>query len=174
MTAAREASPTFGPLVVGVATGQSDVVVEQARALATRLGTQLICAWVDAGRYVIDELRDGNVRSMPIDPDMGDERHSGVPANLLAQLSRLLGPEHDSWSTRELAGDPARALGRLAEVVDASMIVVGTRRAGMTGSVQEMFNGSVAVHLAHRQHRPVVVIPLDPIPFERPLPWEDT
>jgi len=120
---APESSPTFGPLVVGVASGQSNVVVEQALALATRLGTQLICAWVDAGRYVLDELPNGNVRSMPIDPDMGDERHFGLPAKLLAQLSRLLGPEGDSWSTRELAGDPARALGRLADVVNASMIV---------------------------------------------------
>jgi hypothetical protein len=30
----------------------------------------------------------------------------------------------------------------------------------------------VAVHLAHRQHRPVVVIPLSPVPAEEHLPWE--
>jgi hypothetical protein len=40
--------------------------------------------------------------------------------------------------------------------------------------MQEFFGGSVAVHLAHRQHRPVVVIPLAPVAFRDELPWEST
>jgi nucleotide-binding universal stress UspA family protein len=161
-----------GPIVVGVFPGQSDAVVEQGRALASRLGAELVCAWVDTGRYVVEEHPDGRIRSMAIDPDVGDAADPGIPPKLSQQLSRILGASDVTWSTRELAGDPARALGHLAEVVGASMIVVGTRRAGMKGSLQGFFNGSTAVHLAHRQHRPLVVVPLDPIPFDHPLPWE--
>lgn len=161
-----------GPVVVGVFPGQSDAVVEQAKALAVRLDAELVCAWVDTGRYVVEEHSDGSIRSMTIDPDVGDAADPGIPTTLMAQLSQLLGASHVEWSTRELAGDPAHALGHLADVIGASMIVVGTHRSGLKGSLQEFFNGSTAVHLAHRQHRPVVVVPLDPVPFDHPLPWE--
>jgi hypothetical protein len=38
--------------------------------------------------------------------------------------------------------------------------------------MREFFAGSVAVHLAHRQTRPVVVIPTSPVPQGAALPWE--
>ena len=63
--------------------------------------------------------------------------------------------------------------GKTWEELDARYIVVGTREAGLRGSVREFFNGSVAVHLAHRQHRPVIVVPLAPIEGGEKLPWED-
>ena len=68
------------------------------------------------------------------------------------------------YSLEQRVGDPAWALARLADEVDARYIVVGTREAGIRGSIREFFNGSVAVHLAHRQHRPVIVVPLAPVP----------
>ena len=51
-------------------------------------------------------------------------------------------------------GDPARALEKLAEEVQADMIVVG-RSSGRTHAVI----GSVAVALVKKAHRPVVVVP---------------
>jgi nucleotide-binding universal stress UspA family protein len=77
------------------------------------------------------------------------------------------------YTLRQLAGDPAWALARLADEMDARYIVVGTREAGLRGSLREFFNGSVAVHLAHRQHRPVIVVPLAPVSGSQALPWED-
>jgi nucleotide-binding universal stress UspA family protein len=71
---------------------------------------------------------------------------------------------------RELAGDIAHALGRLAEVLGSELIVVGSRRGGLRSSMHEFFGGSVAAHLAHRQPRPLVVVPLTPSPDA--LPWE--
>ena len=53
------------------------------------------------------------------------------------------------------------------------MIVVGSRRRGMRSGLKEFFGGSVAAQLAHRQHRPVVVVPVDPVAPGAPLPWED-
>ena len=54
---------------------------------------------------------------------------------------------------------------------DAELIVVGSR-SGVRASMREYFGGSVAVHLAHRQHRPVVIVPLA-ARAESPLPWEE-
>jgi nucleotide-binding universal stress UspA family protein len=164
--------PVAEQIVVGVFPGQPDAVVAQAAALAHRVGAELVCAWADGSRYTVEERPDGSVRSMPIDPDIGDTADRGFPPALTAQLARILEPARVGWTTRELAGDPAGALGRLADLLGASMIVVGTREAGMKGSLQEFFAGSTAVHLAHRQHRPVVVIPLNPIPLAGALPWE--
>ena len=64
------------------------------------------------------------------------------------------------WSFVSWPGTLAHALGRLAEVLDAEMIIVGSRRGGLRSSLHEFLGGSVAAHLAHRQLRPVVVVPL--------------
>ena len=91
---------------------------------------------------------------------------------LTAHLTRILGGHDIDWSTHQLSGDPARALGQLAETLRAAMIVVGTRDGTGRGSLQEFFAGSIAMHLAHRQNRPVVVVPLSPTSFDDDAPWE--
>ncbi|MGR0221282.1 universal stress protein [Agromyces sp. ZXT2-6] len=183
--------PAQRTLVVGVMAAQPDAVATQAAALAAQLGTRLVCATVDAGRYVVEERPDGGIRSAPFDPDLADadaafadaDADAGtangadaavdrVDPELEARLHALLDPTGVAWETRALAGDPARALARLAETLDAMMIVVGTREGGLRGTLHELFNGSVAAHLAHRQHRPVVVIPLSPVGLGAALPWE--
>ena len=177
----HSAQPT---LVVGVVAGQPDSVAAQAAALAARLGARLVCATVDPGRYLVEERPDGGIRSAPLDPDLVEPEprrdEAGADSDpvdrmdpkLEARLHALLDPTGVRWETRALAGDPARALARLAETLDAMMIVVGTRRAGLGGTLREAFGGSVAVHLAHRQHRPVVVVPLSPVGLDAALPWE--
>ena len=51
------------------------------------------------------------------------------------------------------------------------LIIVGSRRGGLWTGMHEFFGGSVAVHLAQRQHRPLVVIPLGATPHGS-MPWE--
>jgi nucleotide-binding universal stress UspA family protein len=170
-------------LVVGVMARQPDAVATQAAALAAQLGARLVCATVDASRYAVEERPDGSIRSAPFDPDLADadagpDDGAGGPSvdrvdpELDARLHALLDPTGVPWETRALAGDPARALAHLAETLDAVMIVVGTHERGLRGGMHELFNGSVAAHLAHRQHRPVVVIPLSPVGLDAALPWE--
>ncbi|TFC71298.1 universal stress protein [Cryobacterium sp. TMS1-20-1] len=159
-------------VIVGVIPGQPDAVVLEAAAFAARFQAELVCATVDAGRYFVDEFADGGVISLPVDPDLDDTDDDGFSVALRAHLATLLDGSNLVWSTRAVAGDPARALAHLADTLDAAMIVVGTRESGVRASVQEFFGGSVAVHLAHRQHRPVVVVPLAPVAFRDELPWE--
>lgn len=159
-------------VIVGVIPGQPDAVVLAAAVFASHFRAELVCARVDTSRHMISERADGSVTSVPYDPDLPELVDEEFDPLLLAHLAALLDGRGVPWSTRALAGDPARALGHLAETLGATMIVVGTRESGIRGSLHEFFNGSVAVHLAHRQHRPVVVIPLAPIPFKAPLPWE--
>ncbi|GAA2036617.1 hypothetical protein GCM10009819_21550 [Agromyces tropicus] len=159
-------------LVVGVVPAQPDAVVTHAASLAAQLGARLVCATVDPGRYVVEEHPDGSVRSMTLDPDIAEGREEGFDPELETRLRALLEPTGVAWEVRALAGDAARALAHLADTLDSMMIVVGTREGGIRGSLHELFNGSVAVHLAHRQHRPVLVIPLAPVGLDAPLPWE--
>ncbi|MFV0285321.1 MAG: universal stress protein, partial [Demequina sp.] len=77
------------------------------------------------------------------------------------------------WSTRALAGLPSQQLADVADEVDAVLIVVGTREPGLRGTLHEFFSGSVAAQLSHRQHRPVLVVPLAPVGPDGELPWED-
>lgn len=44
--------------------------------------------------------------------------------------------------------------------VDDSKYTVEVRPDGTVASLHEFFNGSVAIQLAHRQHRPLVVVPM--------------
>lgn len=61
----------------------------------------------------------------------------------------------------------------LADELEGDAIVVGTRKPGLRTTAHDFFNGSVAVHLAHRQHRPVIVVPLNPVASGESLPWEE-
>jgi nucleotide-binding universal stress UspA family protein len=159
-------------VIVGVTSGQPDSVVLEAAVFAAHFNAELVCATVDASRYLVSERADGSVTSLPFDPDLPDLKDEGFDPTLKAHLAQILDGRDLDWSTRALAGDPARALGHLAETLDAAMIVVGTRESTMRHGLQSFFTGSVAVRLAHRQHRPVVIIPLAPVPFEDALPWE--
>lgn len=149
-------------VVVGVVHGQPSVVAAEAAVFAQRFGAHLVCATVDTARYPVDTREDGSVLAAAIDPDVVDDVVEVFDPGLLASLAAVLDPLPVTWSVRALAGGAARELARLADELDAAMIVVGTREAGLKGSLRELVNGSVAAQLAHRQHRPVVVVPLNP------------
>jgi nucleotide-binding universal stress UspA family protein len=161
------------PVVVGVTSGQPDAVVLAASEFAAQFGAELICAAVDPSRYVLTELPDGSVTSASYDPDSLETPSAEFDPGLAAQIERVLHGRSVIWSTRALAGDPAQALGRLAATVRAVMIIVGSREPTIRHGLRSFFTGSIAVRLSHGQHRPVVIIPLDPVPFGEALPWEE-
>jgi nucleotide-binding universal stress UspA family protein len=158
-------------IVVGVFPGQPEAVIRHAAVFAERFGAELVCAWADTSRFVTKDGPDGTVESMPLDPDLADTEDPGFPEDYAAEIGGLLDPFDITWSIRYLAGQPARALEHLSAAIQPVMIVVGSRRANMRATVQEFFTGSVASHLAHRQHHPVVVIPLTPVTSDEELPW---
>lgn len=158
-------------IVVGVTTHQPDRVVREAARFARAFDAHLVCAHVDPVAYVVEEYPDGSIDSRPIDPDGMEWDGPVFAAELAGRIEAVAHEEAVTVEFRELAGDSAHALGRLAEVLGSEMIVVGSRRGGLRSSMHDFFGGSVAVHLAHRQPRPLVVIPLSPA-AEGPLPWE--
>ncbi|MBT2596411.1 universal stress protein [Arthrobacter sp. ISL-72] len=150
-----------GPVLMGVVPGQPLAVAHRAAELAYSLKVNLICAYVDVTSYLVKEP-DGRVEALPIDPDGIDDDIEGISESIRERLQDALDSTGIDWSFVMLAGDPARAMGRLAESVDASVIVVGIRERGLGARFEELLVGSVAVHLTHRQHRPVLVVPLAP------------
>ena len=159
-------------ILVGVVTGGSaPAVAEAAAAFATQFGADLVCANVDDSSVAVGEQSDGTVTSTPDDPDLPFEKTQVFDPALQADIAAVLDPLSVNWSVRALAGGPGQELARLAEELDAAMIVVGTRESGVRDKVEEFIDGSVALHLAHRQHRPVVVIPLHPVIDDADLPW---
>ena len=147
-------------IVVGVTPHQPVAVLREAVRLARQFKAVLVCANVEAGSYVVAEHPDGSVESRPIDPDQPDWNTAVFNGGLAHRIREVADKEGVRVEFRELAGDVAHALGRLAEVLDAEMIIVGSRRGGLRSTMHDFFGGSVAAHLAHRQPRPVVVVPL--------------
>lgn len=162
-----------GVVMVAVLAGQPVTVLEHAARLAGDLGVPLVCANVDPNRYLVSSYMDGTVVALPYDPDLPEVEDEPFDPELEEHIRGVLEPLGVTFTLEQLAGDPSWALARLADEVNARYIVVGTREAGVRGSIREFFNGSVAVHLAHRQHRPVVVVPLAPVRGQDALPWED-
>ena len=160
-------------ILVGVTYGQPDVVLRQAARFARTFNAALVCAHVDPGRYVVEELPDGTVASLPLDPDLPELKDTDFDQGLVAQVRAAVADESLELSFRELAGDVAYALTRLADILDVEMIIVGSRRGGVRAGLRQFLTGSVAAHLAHRQSRPVVVIPVAPVAEGKPLPWEE-
>lgn len=154
-----------GPVVVGVIPAQPPAVVERAVSLAAALGTSVVCAYVDPTSYTTSARREGAERVVAIDPDAGESLAREQGARIEKVLKSRLESSAVPWSFQTLAGEPSRELSRLAERTDASFIVVGTREPGLAARLEEFIAGSVAVHLAHHQHRPVVIVPLHPKPF---------
>ncbi|WP_051215134.1 universal stress protein [Granulicoccus phenolivorans] len=142
---------------------QSPDVVAGAATFAEHFDAELVCVSVDASRYPIERHPDGTVTAASIDSDLADDGVLHFDEVIRTRIAEVLAQRPVRWSTRALAGNPAKELSRIATELAATMIVVGTRNAGLRGSLREVINGSVAVQLAHRQHRPVVVIPQHPV-----------
>jgi len=160
------------PLVVGVTPGQDPLVVRTAAALATAVGAPVFFAYVDTSRFVVEERPDGTVRHSPVDPDGVDDAWEETEGALRDTIAALLRDTGVDWHLRYLAGRPDRALTHLARAVDASAIVVGTRATGGGRHLRDLLEGSVAAHLAHHQHRPVVTVPLAVVDWkEIRAPW---
>jgi len=147
-------------IVVGVTPKQPVGVLRHAARFARQFEAVLVCANVEAGSYVVAEHPDGSVESRPIDPDQPDWNTAVFDGGLAHRIRSIADQEGVRVEFRELAGDIAHALGHLAAVLDAEMIIVGSRRGGLRSSMHDFLGGSVAAHLAHRQPRPVVVVPV--------------
>ncbi|WP_375424345.1 universal stress protein [uncultured Friedmanniella sp.] len=160
-------------VVLGITPRQPPEVLAAALGLASRSGGVVVCAYVDAGSYVVEEHADGSVDARPIDPDQFDWTSDTFDPDLARRVRAAGAAQGVEVQLRALAGDVGKALARLAETVDAEAIVVGSRRGGVRASMHDFFGGSVAVHLIHRQPRPVLVVPVEPSPPGMSLPWEE-
>ncbi len=146
-------------VLVGAIPGQPSRVLKEAARYAGLLGAPLVVVHVDVTRFVTYEDPDGYVHSAPLDLNIATGE--GDLAAVTDAATAALAGTGVEWSVRQLVGDPALAMKHLADSTDARLIVVGTRRRGIGESIREFFTGSVAARLAHRQHRPVLVVPLD-------------
>ncbi|MGB4778090.1 universal stress protein [Microbacterium sp.] len=158
-------------VIVGAIPDQPSRVLKEAARYARLFGAPLIVAHVDVTRFVTYEDPDGYVHSAPVDLDIavGEAQLKAVTD----AAASVLGSLDLEWSVRQLVGDPALALKQLADQSQARLIVVGTRRRGFGESIREFFTGSVAARLAHRQSRPILVVPLEePAADDEPL-WPD-
>ncbi|SEA82156.1 universal stress protein [Leifsonia sp. 21MFCrub1.1] len=151
-----------GAVIVGVHRGQDRAVLDEAARLAVEFGRPLLCAYISEDSY-LTEWDPSDVAQESLHPT---EVGAGEGEAVLA-LSAAIGSALDekperpsSWALRLLAGDPAKALGRLAAEVDARIIVVGTHRRGFSHTLENWLAGSVGAHLMHDQTVPVVVVPV--------------
>jgi nucleotide-binding universal stress UspA family protein len=169
-SAPRRADPPHGAVIAGVSPGVSPRVVVEAARYAKLSGVALAVVHVDVTRFVVFEDPDGYVHSAPIDIEADAAR--AQLAEVEEAAARALAGTDVQWSVHQLVGDPAMALSHLAARIDAPLLVVGTRKRGLGESIREFFTGSVAARLTHRQHRPVLVVPLgEPVPDDQEIDW---
>lgn len=170
-------NPMRGAVVVGVIEGQSPAVLAAALRTAQDLHSPLLLVHVAPDPYLLGDY-DVGTGSIPVSSGMllaevaAMRKDPVFPVELAASVEVVLRDATIPWSTRVATGEAALALGEVADDVDARMIVVGTRENGVLASIAEFLSGSVAVHLAHRQHRPVLVVPLPERNPDRTAPWD--
>lgn len=162
------------PLVIGIEPRFPDLLVHTAVSFGRATGApRLYFAHADPGRYVVEEHPDGSVTHGPLSPDSLDGDWEELASDFERRLGELLDAAGLDWTFRYLAGRPDRALTHLARAVDAAAIVVGTRAPGPGARVREVIGGSVAMHLAHHQHRPVLTVPLSVVDWRAtPSVWD--
>jgi nucleotide-binding universal stress UspA family protein len=152
------------PLLVGIMPGQHPEVLQTAAALAARLGTPLVCAYVDEASYLVDWDPARSAHRLSLHPETDDDKVRALTTGLEAEIQGVVdklapGAGTLKWTLQTLSGDPARAIGQLAAQTNAPMIIVGTSERGFTHRLSEALNGSVGAWLAHHQSRPVLVVP---------------
>lgn len=159
-------------VIVGMQPGQASHVLDEAARFAKLLSAPLVVVHVDVTRFVTYEDPDGYVHSAPI--DLNIEAGAAEFDEVQAEAATALQGSGLNWTARQLVGDPALAIKQLANKLDAQLIVVGTRKRGLGESIREFFTGSVAARLAHRQHRSVLVVPLEEsVPDDQPEIWAE-
>lgn len=162
MTDAQSGGVPTHAVIVGVIPDQPARVLKEAGRYAKLFGAPLIVAHVDVTRFITYEDPDGYVNSAPIDLDIATgEAQLRLVTETAASVLGESGSAGLTWTVVQRVGDPALAIKHLAEESQARLIVVGTRRRGFGESVREFFTGSVAARLAHRQSRPILVVPLE-------------
>ncbi len=154
-------SNTAGAVVVGVQPGQGPDVVGVAAAVAERFSARVVCVVVDPALLSTGVRADGSEIIEPIDPDTADSDPQQLPDEDMRVIRDLAAARSVDVEIVSRVGDPSHALAAVAEERDAVMIVVGSQ----TGRrrMAELLTGSVAAHLTHQQHRPVLVVPHDPV-----------
>lgn len=148
------------PLVVGVLLGQSPEVLRTAASLAKDLAAPLICAHVDEASYLVEWDPARAAHRLSLHPDTGNAELRAVTGELRNSIGSACDTLGVHWTLRTLAGDPARALGRLAAEAGAAMIIVGTPEPGLGNRISAALNGSVAAWLSHHQDRPILIVPV--------------
>ncbi|MDR7184385.1 MULTISPECIES: universal stress protein [Microbacterium] len=157
-----------GAVIAGVIPDQSPRVLKEAARYAKLFQAPLVVVHVDVTRFVTYEDPDGYVHSAPIDINIA--AGEGELAKVQDAAASVLGDSGPDWTVRQLVGDPAMALKHFADEIDARLLVVGTRKRGFGESVREFFTGSVGARLAHRQHRPILIVPLgEPVPDDEEI-----
>lgn len=160
------------PIVVGVLPGQSELVALTAASLARATNAPAIYfGYVDTARFTAEEFADGTVRHEPIDPDIEGGDWMVTRDTLTRQLTEVMAGQEVPWHLRYLAGRVDRALTHLARAVDAAAFVIGTHRTRHR-RVPEFLQRSIGLQLSHRQHRPVLVVPLQVVDWKGQAPWE--
>ncbi|WP_084515829.1 universal stress protein [Microbacterium luticocti] len=159
-----------GAVIVGVVPGEPPRVVKEAARHAKAFGAPLVVVNVDVTRFVAYEDPDGTVQTAPVDLALVGRENER--RQVVAEVTEALTGSELTWALRELVGDPALAMKQLAEKLRARLLVVGTRKRGFGESIREFFTGSVAVRLAHRQTRPVLVVPIgEMVADDEDFPW---
>ncbi len=154
--------PPGRPVLVGVVPRQPPGVVREGAALAHDLGVGLACVWVDGSRVFLGEAPDGTVFTTPLDPDQDDDHREAAEEEMRAYLEQALAGAVVPWVFVYTVGEVAHGLAGAARELDARLIVVGARSAGLGAWMGQLIGGSVAGRLAHTQRRPVVVVPPEP------------
>ena len=163
-------SNTAGVVVVGVQSGQGHDVVGVAAAVAERFSARLVCVVVDPALLSAGVRADGSEIIEPIDPDTADSDPQQLPDEDMRVIRDLAAARSVDVDFVSRVGDPSHALAAVAEERDAVMIVVGSQAGRLR--IAELLTGSVAAHLTHQQHRPILVVPHDPVGATVLLPSE--
>jgi hypothetical protein len=161
------------PLLVGVLPHQHQEVLRTATSLAAKLTAPLLCAYVDEASYLVEWDPTRSAHRLSLHPDKDDDDIRSVSSELRGVIAGAVADAATSgapvaWTLRTLAGDPGRALARLAAESNSPMIIVGTSERGLSHRVSELLNGSVGLWLTHHQSRPVLVVP-----YRRPAHQDD-
>jgi nucleotide-binding universal stress UspA family protein len=140
--------------------GQS--ALRKATDLARRLGAQLqvVHAVVPALPLTTAPAGLPGHAYVPAPEDV-EEQRARAREEMFEQVRSQLGDAPVDWSFDAVSGDAVHVLEEQAHAVEAYLVVVGTRHAGIGTALDRLLHGSTSRALQRRCDRPVLVVPED-------------
>lgn len=148
-----------GAIVVGVRPHQHPRVLSMGVWLAAELKQYLVCVYVISRPALGEQIVDDDTDFFTLPQPERDEFGGKQVDDLQHRLEEVLLQDDVPWILKIAYGDPARALAKVAEQLEATLLVIGSHQKRTPWNLGQFRHNSMVLRALLHPQVPVVLVP---------------